>query len=83
MPVVVLVGAAVVVIGLAMVVLAAISTSRRGGQEEGKRTEVRGGGVIMIGPIPIIFGTDAKWTTVAIALAIILVVVGIVATLGW
>jgi uncharacterized protein (TIGR00304 family) len=36
---------------------------------------VRGGGVIMIGPIPIIFGSDAKWTGVAIVLAIVLIVV--------
>lgn len=39
------------------------------------KTEVRGGGVVMIGPVPIIFGSDAKWASVAIVLAIVLLVV--------
>jgi uncharacterized protein (TIGR00304 family) len=34
---------------------------------------VKGAGVVMIGPIPIIFGSDAKWASVAIVLAILLV----------
>jgi uncharacterized membrane protein len=29
----------------------------------------------MVGPIPIIFGSDAKWTSIAIALAIALIVI--------
>ena len=29
----------------------------------------------MIGPIPIIFGSDARWASVAIVLAIILILV--------
>lgn len=36
------------------------------------RTEIRGGGIIMIGPIPIILGTDSKSTQVVILLAIVL-----------
>jgi len=39
---------------------------------------VRGGGVVMIGPIPIIFGSDAKWASIAIGLAIVLVLLWIV-----
>jgi len=31
----------------------------------------------MVGPIPIVFGSDAKWTSVVIALAIILLVVAL------
>jgi uncharacterized protein (TIGR00304 family) len=31
----------------------------------------------MIGPIPIIFGTDAKWASIAIILAIVLVLLSI------
>jgi uncharacterized protein (TIGR00304 family) len=42
-----------------------------------KDTEVKGGGVIMIGPVPIIFGSDAKWATIAIVLAIVLVIFGL------
>jgi len=39
---------------------------------EKTRPEVKGGGVIMIGPIPIIFGTDRRSAETAIILAIIL-----------
>lgn len=41
------------------------------------RGEVKGGGVILIGPIPIIFGSDAKWASVAIVLAVVLVVLSL------
>jgi uncharacterized protein (TIGR00304 family) len=37
--------------------------------------EVRGGGIVMIGPFPIIFGTDRSSVAFLIALAILLVVV--------
>jgi uncharacterized protein (TIGR00304 family) len=37
--------------------------------------EFRGGGVVMIGPIPIIFGTDRESAGLVIFLAIILIVV--------
>ncbi|WP_440952655.1 TIGR00304 family membrane protein [Methanococcoides sp. FTZ1] len=36
------------------------------------RSTVKGGGVIMIGPIPIIFGSDRNSSEIAIILAIIL-----------
>ena len=38
------------------------------------KTEVKSGGVILIGPIPIIFGTDKGFIIVAVILAIILMV---------
>ncbi len=38
------------------------------------KIEVRGGGVIMIGPIPIIVGSDSKSTQTLIVLVIILMV---------
>jgi uncharacterized protein (TIGR00304 family) len=37
--------------------------------------EVRGGGIIMIGPIPIIFGSDSKIVKGLIVIAIVLMVV--------
>jgi uncharacterized protein (TIGR00304 family) len=35
---------------------------------------IKGGGVVLIGPIPIIFGSDAKTTMVLVVLAIILII---------
>jgi uncharacterized protein (TIGR00304 family) len=60
-------GLVLVFVGFAVV---AMSMFKGYGRGEGK---VKGGGVVMIGPIPIIFGSDAKWASVAIGLAIALV----------
>jgi uncharacterized protein (TIGR00304 family) len=38
----------------------------------GSKTQVRGGGVVFIGPIPIVFGTDKKMAFAVAVLAVIL-----------
>jgi len=68
----VLAGILLVLTGFGVVVVAMLSQGRKGG------AEVKGGGVIMVGPVPIIFGSDMKWTSVAIILAIILIVLTVV-----
>jgi len=74
MPDLVLIGIAIILAGFLVVFLAMAASSRSSGGGK-ERTQVRGGGVIMIGPIPIIFGSDAKWTSVAIVLAVVLILV--------
>jgi uncharacterized protein (TIGR00304 family) len=68
-------GIALIVIGILVVVVAVIVASTRGGGKGGK---TRAAGVIMIGPIPIIFGTDKKAlkdvVILALALTIVLVI---------
>lgn len=64
------VGLLLLIAGFVVVILSTLGQGQKG-------SEVRGGGVVMIGPIPIIFGSDAKWTSVAIVLAIVLVVVSL------
>lgn len=59
-------GLLLVIAGFAVVVVSMLH-----GNEGG--TEVKGGGVLMIGPIPVIFGSDAKWASVTIVLAIVLI----------
>jgi len=54
------VGFAVLILGLML-----------GSRSEERR--VKGAGVILVGPIPIVFGSDAKWATIAVVLAIVLV----------
>jgi uncharacterized protein (TIGR00304 family) len=71
----VLAGILLVLVGFGVIVVAMISQGRKEG------TEVKGGGVIMIGPVPIIFGSDMKWASVAIVLAIILIVLVVVLSL--
>ncbi|MBI3023660.1 MAG: TIGR00304 family protein [Thaumarchaeota archaeon] len=72
-------GVVVIVLGFLIIFLTTLISARsrrRDGGEGG--TELKGGGVVMIGPIPIIFGTDPKWTSIAIVLAIILVVLSFI-----
>lgn len=60
-------GLALILVGMGILVAAA-ALSLSGD------AKVKGGGVVMIGPIPLIFGSDARWAAVVIVLAIVLVV---------
>ena len=71
------IGIALVVVGV-IVIVAAIILVSIGGAKEGK---IRGAGVIMIGPIPIIFGTDKKSVKSVLALALSLMIVVLVITI--
>jgi uncharacterized protein (TIGR00304 family) len=71
----VLAGLLLVLVGFGVFFVSILSQARKEG------SEVKGGGVVMIGPVPIIFGTDMKWASVAIVLAIILIVLTLVLSL--
>lgn len=71
-----IVGFSLLFIGIAIALVAfalALSSGR------GKRTSARGGGIILIGPIPIVFGSDAQTVRgllyIALALTVFLAVV--------
>lgn len=40
--------------------------------------EVKGGGIILIGPIPIVFGTDKRYTIVMIILTIVIMLLAMI-----
>lgn len=44
-------------------------------EREGMRRSVRGGGVVMIGPIPIIIGTDSKSVIIVLAIALTILLI--------
>ena len=67
-------GIGIILVGFLVVFLATV-ISGDSSEEGERRTQVRGGGVIMVGPIPIVFGSDAKWASIAMVLAIVLIVV--------
>jgi uncharacterized protein (TIGR00304 family) len=58
-----------VLVGMLLVLLGAMRES-----EEGEK-KVRGGAVLVIGPIPIVFGSDKEVTKILMILAIVLTVV--------
>ena len=64
--------------GFAVIFVALFLSATSKLSTEGK---VRGGGVVMIGPIPLVFGSDMKWASVAIVLALVLVLVTLVVNL--
>ena len=53
------IGSALIVVGILMIVLAVLLLSVRSAKKQGK-SKVSAGGAVIIGPIPIIFGTDKK-----------------------
>ena len=68
-------GVALIVAGILIIVAVIVFASRR----EVRRGRVKGAGVIMIGPVPIIFGTDKESVKTVLLLAIALTVVVIFA----
>jgi len=78
------IGFALIILGIALYFIAAIIMFLRGIREsEAKR--VGGGGLIMLGPIPIIFGTDREAMKTLIILSIVLMVIALAFILiaGW
>lgn len=67
----VLAGIVLVIVGILLVVTGSLISI-------GSKGEVEGGGVILIGPIPIIFGTSGRAAVVAAALAVVIIVLVIV-----
>jgi len=72
-----LIGLGLVAVGVIVIVVAIILASK-GGAKKGK---VHGAGIIMIGPIPIIFGTDKKSVKSVLALALALTIVVLIITI--
>lgn len=82
----VVLGFVIVAVALFWVVLSGSRTKNREGEKEGGERRVRGGGVIIIGPVPIVFGTDRQSVKVLLVLAIVLVALLLVFTVvsqGW
>jgi uncharacterized protein (TIGR00304 family) len=68
-------GTALIFVGVLIIVVAVILLSIPGA----KKGKVKGGGAIIIGPIPIIFGTDKKSLKTVLLLSLALTVLLVVA----
>jgi uncharacterized protein (TIGR00304 family) len=58
-----------------IVIVAAIILASKG---SAKKRRVRGAGIIMIGPIPIIFGTDKKSVKTVLTMALALTIIALI-----
>lgn len=65
----------VIILGILLLFLGSALLSPGKGEGSGGTSQIRGGGVVMIGPIPIIFGTDKNSILGVVILAIILMVI--------
>ncbi len=71
-----------VLIGILLIMASLLSMVYHAARTGG--TEVRGGGIVMIGPIPIIFGTDVGALKAVIILAILLMTIAVIlVTITW
>jgi len=68
-------GLVLVFVGVAVIIIAAILLSVSGA----RKGKVKGGGAILIGPIPIVFGTDKKSLKTVLLLSLALTVMLVVA----
>ncbi len=64
-----LIGIIMIFIGFIVMIIGLMSSARRSGGR------VEGGGIILIGPIPILFASNAKIAILLIVLAIVLMVI--------
>lgn len=71
------IGFFVIVSGILLIFLGSIiqSTSSDNNNDNTSKTEIKTGGVILIGPIPIIFGNDRGMVITGVILGIILMLV--------
>lgn len=65
-------GVALILVGFALAFIAVIWLVVSGGR--GGKTKIKGGGAVIIGPIPIVFGTDKESVKAILVLSIVLVV---------
>jgi uncharacterized protein (TIGR00304 family) len=70
-------GILVLILGIILIFIGSIiqSTSPNNSKDTSSKTEIKTGGVVMIGPIPIIFGSDKGMVITGVILAIILMIV--------
>ena len=69
-----LAGFALIVVGVLIVVLALLLVAVR----SAGKGKVRGGGAVIIGPVPIVFGTDKKSLKTILLLSIVLTALALV-----
>jgi len=75
------VGLTLVFVGFALAFVAVVLLFLKGFKN--KEGKVRGGGAVIIGPIPIIFGTDKESVKIILVLSIILIALLLVLTVLW
>jgi len=74
-------GIALIFVGFALAFISALLLVFSG--VKNRKVKVRGGGVVIIGPVPIIFGTDKESVKIILLLSIILVALLLILSVFW
>ena len=72
------IGFGLVLIGFVLALVAVILLATKSANS---RAKTRGGGILLIGPIPIMFGTDRESVKILVILSIILIAVVLIASI--
>lgn len=70
------IGIMLIILGFFFIILGMMRAKESAG-EEITQEKVKGGGVILIGPVPIVFGTDKRYALLLMILAIVLMVLAV------
>ncbi len=73
----VVLGVILIMLGMFLLVFMAITRSVQESADGEKNAKIKTGGVIMIGPIPVVFGSDKRSAMIAIVLVIVLMLIAI------
>jgi uncharacterized protein (TIGR00304 family) len=71
------VGIALIFIGVLIIAITVLLKSKR----SGGKADVKAGGAVIIGPVPIVFGTDKKTVKTVLVLAIVLMALALAVTI--
>ncbi|MCZ7383671.1 MAG: TIGR00304 family protein [Candidatus Methanoperedens sp.] len=76
-------GSFLIIMGFLLAASGMMGHEKEGAKEErpeeaGKEKKIKGGGVIFIGPVPLVFGTDKRYALLMMILAIVLMLLAII-----
>ena len=76
-------GMMLIILGFFLVAIGMVRSVRESASLEDRSQETRdekikGGGVILIGPVPVVFGTDKRYALLLVILAIVLMLLSII-----
>ncbi len=70
------IGIVLLILGFFLVILGMMHSKENGGEEKAQE-RIKGGGVILIGPVPVVFGTDKRYALLLMILAIVLMLLAV------
>ncbi len=70
------IGIVLLILGFFLVISGMMRAKANEGEEKAHE-RIKGGGVILIGPVPIVFGTDKKYALLLMILAIVLMLLAV------